>query len=222
VRQAQMRGFLLDIVTRFGHDPAAIQEARAAQAREAVDPLAVDANLAPIVVAAAAQFGDEALQRQYLAIYQQRRAAGVSPQQVGRYVSSFYRFQQPEMIERTFHWIDENVFPFQDTLYVIRPMIQQWSTRKAAWVWIKSHWGLFDGAAGGAVPFLAPLIVQATGNLPGELRPQVEAFYAEHLHGELQSSVAQALEQMAQSDEVEARTRDALVAWFTSPSRSGV
>jgi aminopeptidase N len=218
-RQAQVRGLLLDIVIRFGHDPAAIQQARAAQAREATDPLAVDANLASIVVGAAAQFGDEALQRQYLAIYQQRRAAGASPQQVGRYVSSFYRFQHPEMIERTFQWMDEGVFPFQDMLFIIRPMIQQWGTRKAAWAWIKSHWDSFDGAVGGAVPFVTPLIVQATGNLPGELRPEVEAFFAEHLHGELQSSVAQALEEMTQSDEVEVRTRDALVAWFNGRHR---
>jgi hypothetical protein len=79
----------------------------------------------------------------------------------------------------------------------------------------KSYWDLFAGSGGDAVPFVTPRLVQATGSLPGELRQEVEAFYAERLHGELQASVAQALEQMAQSDEVEARTRGALIAWFS-------
>jgi aminopeptidase N len=209
--QRQVRGYLLDIMTRLAHDPAAIEQARAAQKQEAANPRAVDADLAPIVVAAAARFGDEALQRQYLSIYQQRRAAAASPQEIGRYVNSFCRFQQAEMVERTFQWLDEDIFPFQDMLYVILPMLFQWSTRRAAWGWIKAHWALFEVAAGGVIP----IVVQATGRLPGELRPDVEAFFAEHLHGEFQGSVAQALEQMTQSDDMEARTRDALVAWFS-------
>jgi aminopeptidase N len=179
----------------------------------------VDANLAPIVVGAAAQFGAEALQQQYLAIYQQRRVLGASPQQIGRYVSSFYRFQQPVMVERTFHWIDEGIFPLQEILLIISSMMNQWSTRKASWEWIKSHWALFDGSGGDAIPVVTPRIVQATGSLPGELRQEVGAFYAEHLHGELRASVAQALEQMAQSEEVEARTRGDLIAWFSRQRR---
>ncbi len=217
--QGQARAFLLDIMIRFAYDPAAIEQARAAQVREAADPRAVDANLAPVVVAAAAQFGDEELQRQYLAIYQQRRAEKASLQEIERYVNSFHRFQQSEMVERTFQWIDEDIFPFQDMLYVTVPMIFQWSTRRVAWEWIKSHWDLFDVSVGAVIP----LIVQTIGWLPGELRSDVEAFFAGRLHGEFQSSVAQALEQMDQSAEVEARTRDDLLAWFTGrpQTRSG-
>jgi puromycin-sensitive aminopeptidase len=208
--QAQTRCFVIDAMIRYAHDPAAIEQARAAAARESEDPREVDANLAPIFVGAAAEFGDGALQQRYLGIYQRRKAADASPQEVERYVASFPRFDRPEMVQRTFEWIDAGIFPFQNILTMLAMMVAQRRTQVAAWTWIKSHWDFIEHDAASLLPY----IVRATGQLPAELRPDLVAFYDEHLHGEFQASVAQALEQIDQTAEVNARTYDGLLAWF--------
>jgi hypothetical protein len=198
---------------RYAHDPAAIEQARVAQARESEDPRASDGNLAPIVVGAAAQFGDDALQQRYLSIYQERKAADASPQEIERYVASFPRFDHPQMVQRTLEWIDAGIFPFQHIVTLMAMMIARRGTQRAMWSWIKAHWDFMERDA---APLL-PRIVQATGQLPAELRPDLVAFYDEHLHGELQASVAQALEHIDQTTELNARTRDGLLAWFKGP-----
>ncbi|MGO8950534.1 MAG: M1 family metallopeptidase [Ktedonobacterales bacterium] len=208
--QAETRCLVLDAMTRYAHDASTIEHARAWAAREAEDPRAVDANLAPIFVRAAAEFGDDALQQRYLAIYQQRKAADASPQEIDRYVNSFSRFEQPEMVQRTFQWIGEGIFPFQSIVSIMGSMVLQPPTQMAAWGWVKSHWEYLEQVAGPLIPRL----VQAMGELPAKLRPDIEAFFNEHLHGELQSSLAQALEQIEQTAELKARTRDDLLAWF--------
>jgi puromycin-sensitive aminopeptidase len=208
--QAQTRSFVIDAMIRYAHDPAAIERARAAAVRESEDPRGVDANLAPIFVGAAAEFGDDALQQRYLGIYQQRKASDASPQEVERYVASFPRFDRPEMVQRTFEWIDEGIFPFQNILTILAMMVARRRTQVAAWNWIKSHWDFIENDAASLLPHL----VQATGQLPAQLRPDLVAFYGEHLHGELQASVAQALEQIDQTAELKAKTHNDLLAWF--------
>jgi hypothetical protein len=208
--QAQTRCFVLDAMTRYSHDPAAIEQARVAQERESEDPRASDANLAPIFIGAAAQFGDDALQQRYLRIYQERKAADASPQEIERYVGSFPRFDHPQMVQRTLEWIDAGIFPFQHIMTLVAMMTARRRTQVAVWSWIKTHWDFIEHDA---APLL-PRIVQATGQLPAELRPDLVAFYDEHLHGELQASVAQALEHIDQTAELKARTHDGLLAWF--------
>ncbi len=218
--RAQTRCLFVDAMIRYAHDPATIEKARAWAARESENPRAVDANLAPIFVGGAAQFGDAELQKRYVSIYQQRKAADASPQEITRYVNSFPRFEQPEMVQRILGWIDEGVFPFQSTIVIIRLMMSQPRTQRAAWEWITLHWEFLVEVAAS----LLPRIVQSTGQLPSDLRPDIEAFYDEHLHGELQASVAQVLEQIDQTAELRSTTRDGLLAWFVEkrhPKKTG-
>jgi hypothetical protein len=114
------------------------------------------------------------------------------------------------MVQRTFAWIDAGIFPFQNMLTMLAMMVARRRTQVAGWNWIKSHWDFLERDAGPVLPY----IVQGTGQLPAELRADVVAFYDEHLHGELQVSVAQALEQIDQTADLKARTRDDLLAWF--------
>jgi hypothetical protein len=114
------------------------------------------------------------------------------------------------MVQRTLEWIDAGIFPFQHVITLVAIMTARRRTQVAMWDWMKAHWDFLvhDAAS------LLPRIVQATGQLPAELRPDLVAFYDEHLHGELQASVAQALEQIDQTAELKARTRDGLLVWF--------
>lgn len=209
--QALVRCLVIDAMTRYAHDPAAVEQAQVWASRESEDPRAVDANLAPIFVGAAAQFGNDALQERYLAIYQQRTASAASPQEVARYVSSFPRFHQPEMVQHTFDWMSEGIFPFRDVSTMLSVLIGQSHTGRAAWDFMKSHWAYLE-KVGGA---LIPRYVQDTGRLPADLRSDILEFYADHLHGELKSSVALALEQIDQRAELQARTQDGMLAWFS-------
>ncbi len=208
--QGQTRALVIGAMTRYAHDANAIEHARSWAAREREHPKAVDANLAPVFVGAAAQFGDAALQDQYLAVYKQRMAAGVAPQEIERYVSSFSRFEQPALVARTFQWLDEGVFPFQSMVSILAPMLFQTQTQAATWEWTKAHWSYLEEVGRALIPF----IVQFTGQLPASLRPDLVAFFDERLHGEFQSSVAQALEQIDQTEELKTRTRNDLLAWF--------
>jgi puromycin-sensitive aminopeptidase len=208
--QTQARPYVVSAMTRYAHDASAIEQARQWAAREAADPTAVDANLASVFVGAAAQFGDAALYDRYIQIYQQRKAAGAPPQVTERYVASFPRFQQPELVARTLELLNGDLFPFQSMLGIMAPMLFQPATQVATWEWLKSRWSYLEEVGREILPF----IVQFTGQLPGSLRADLVAFFAERLHGEYQASQAQALEQIDQTEELKTRTRPGLLAWF--------
>ncbi|HEV7127185.1 MAG TPA: M1 family metallopeptidase [Ktedonobacterales bacterium] len=208
---AQLRARVLSAMTRYAHDPQAIEQARAGQEREAADPAAVDANLAPVFVAATAQFGDTATYERYLGIYQRRKAGGYTPQQVERYIDVFARFEQPDLATRTLELLLGDFFPFQGVLQVAGPMIAQPRTQVAAWETLKAFWPIIEERA----PFVAPAVVEmSSGNLPPSLRADVVAFWAAHLHGEYVGPYARGLERMDQNAELRARTRDDLIAYF--------
>ena len=185
-------------MTRFAHDPTAIEQARTWQAREAADPTAMDPNLAPVVVGAAAQFGDAATYDSYRGVYEQRKAGEFTPDQVERYAVVFARFQQPDLVARTFTLVAEDFFPFQSLAGIVATMLAEPPTQTAAWEFLKGYWPRIQERA----PFVAPFVVQFTGNLPHTLRADVAAFWEANLHGEIAGPFARALEQMDQSAEV--------------------
>jgi hypothetical protein len=63
-----------------------------------------------------------------------------------------------------------------------------------------------------------PFLVAASGQLPGDLRGDLVAFYDAHLQGQAQHSYARALAEMDQWAEFRARTKDDLAAWFAAAS----
>ncbi len=212
--RAQLRAYVVSAMTRFAHDPTAIEQARTWQAREAADPTAMDPNLAPVVVGAAAQFGDAATYDSYRGVYEQRKAGEFTPDQVERYAVVFARFQQPDLVARTFTLVTEDFFPFQSLAGIVATMLAEPPTQTPAWEFLKGYWPRIQERA----PFVAPFVVQFTGNLPASLRADVAAFWEANLHGEFAGPFARAMEQIDQSAEVQARTRDNLLAYFRAPA----
>jgi aminopeptidase N len=201
---------VVDALTTLAHNPAALAEAQTWATREAADPASVDANLAPILVAATAQQGDAAVFERYVAIYQQRKAAGAAPQETDRYLHSFSKFEPPELTARTLDLLDTGIVPLEGMPTILGRMFERARMRRAAWEYVKAHWTLLETA----VPAWIPGVVAITGQLPAVLRPDMVSFYEANLHGEARLSYAHALEELDQRTEFQARTRDDLLAWF--------
>ncbi len=212
---AQQRIALLDALVTVAHDAAILDQATQWADCEAADPAAVDPNLAPLFIRAAAQFGDEARFERYVHLYQQRRAAGAGPHQTNRYLQSFPHFRSPELVRRTLQLIEQQIVPQEGVGGLLAGMLNRKHTQLAAWNYIKEHWAVVHAL--GAL-WIGGL-VQATGQLPVTLRQDVVAFFDAHLNGEAQMSYARALEAMDQLAEFKTRTRDDLIAWFAQQDK---
>jgi puromycin-sensitive aminopeptidase len=208
--EAQLRAHVVRGIAAIARNPEAIREAERRQQHEADDPAAVDPNLAPVFVQVAADAGDAPRYDSFIEIYQRRRSSGAPPQETDRYLYSFPRFRPPELVERTFEIIDEEVVPREAIFPLVRQMLGLRHARLAAWEYIKREWEKLQGIGQLAVGRL----VEATGQLPVSLRDDIVAFYDTHLNGIAPTSYARALEAMDQYAEFQARTRDDLVAWF--------
>ena len=208
--EEQARVSVLSAMTRLAQDPEAIAQAKEWAAREADDPNAVDANLAPVFVTADARFGDAVAFERHVDIYRRRKAAGGIPEQAERYLGTFSLFRQPELVTRTLGLIDDGTIAPENEGTVLSMMLMQRHAQGAAWTYMKAHWKDIEER----LTFWVPNGVAYTGNLPISYREDVTAFFVENLHGQFQNSLARAMAQMEQTAEVKARTRDELVAWF--------
>ncbi|MGI8587754.1 MAG: M1 family metallopeptidase [Chloroflexia bacterium] len=208
--RSQKRVSVVDAMATLAQNADAIRAVRQAAGREAAAPASVDANLAPLFVAAAARFGDRADFDRYVEIYRERRAAGSSPQETNRYLNSFVSFRAPGLPKETLRLMDEKTIPQESVGPVLEQMLRLRYAQAPAWDYMKTHWGEMQALSG----LWVDRLVEATGRLPAERRNELVGFYAVHLHGEAQQSLARALETMEQLAEFQARTRAELLEWF--------
>ncbi|HEU5346295.1 MAG TPA: M1 family metallopeptidase [Ktedonobacterales bacterium] len=213
VETARLRASTLSALANDARDPEAIAHARALQEREASDPAGVDPNLAPVAIGGAARAGDAATYDRFMSLYQARKGGDFTPDQVERYANTFALFEPPELTNRTFELMaqGEETFPFQTQIRLMAVTLMQPRTQAASWSYIKDHWGVIQQRA----PFITPAVVEFSGVLPETMRADVVAFWDAHLNGEYAGPYARALEQIDQSAELRARTRPALLAYFT-------
>jgi puromycin-sensitive aminopeptidase len=207
----QLRAHVLAAMTRYAHDPQALEQARLWEAREAADPAAVDPTLSPVFVGATAQFGDTSTYERFLGVYEQRKQGEYTPQQVEYYAQALGRFQQPELVSRTLALAEAFTFPIITMGGLLGTLIQQPRSQVATWEWLKRNWAMFEER----LPMIIPAVVQISGTLPISLRDDVAAFWEEHLHGEYAGPLARAMEQFEQNADFKARNQDDLVAYFS-------
>lgn len=214
IETARLRAARLSAMANYARDTEALAQVRKWQKVEAADPAGIDPNLAPVVVTATARAGGPEAYRRYLSIYRMRKNGDFTPDQTQRYGIAFAFFAPAELTERTLALMSEgeDTFNFQAQIQIMGVMLGQPHTQKPVWEFIKAHWDFIQTRA----HFLAPMLVEASGVLPAELRKDVVAFWEAHLHGEYAGPLARALEQIDQRTELLRRTRPALLAYFGS------
>src|SRR5439155_11981339 len=121
----------------LAEDRAAIAQAEEWAAREAVDPASVAPDLAPLVLATSARFGDAARFTQHVTLYQQRRSEGAAPQQTDRYLRGLAQFRPPELVARTLGLLEDGTVPLASTGILLRQMLGLHHAQRAAWSYIK-------------------------------------------------------------------------------------
>jgi puromycin-sensitive aminopeptidase len=208
--ETQRRIALIDAMATIADTPEAIRQATTWADREAENPASVSADLAGLFVAAAAQYGDRARFDRYVEIYKTRRDAAASPQETNRYLYSLPEFEAPALVEATLGLLDDGTIPQEAIGRMLRVMFGLPHAKVAAWNYVKTHWPTIRNLGDMWTGFL----VEASGQLPASLRPDIVAFYDEHLQGAAEMSYARALETLDQLAEFKARTKDDMVAWF--------
>src|SRR5205823_10431703 len=137
---AQARVAVLDAMANLVEDRAAIAQAEEWAAREAANPASVTPDLAPLVVATSARFGDATRFARYVTLYQQRRSAGAAPQETERYLYSLAEFRPPELVARTLGLLEDGTVSVENTGPLLRQMLWLHHGQRAAWDYIKAHW----------------------------------------------------------------------------------
>ena len=209
---AQSRVALIDAMVTLARDESAIKKATEWADREAKDANSVDGNLAGTFVSAAAQFGDKGRFQNYVKIYEERRAAGASPQETNRYLNSLPNFRKPELVKKVFKLLDDNVLPQESRGPILRTMLAETHSQGEAWDYLKRNWEPLRDLGDMWTNFL----VESTGNLPASKRADMVEFYDKTLNGVAEKSYARALEILDQREEFKGRTKADLVGWFKS------
>jgi puromycin-sensitive aminopeptidase len=211
VLAALRRAALLSMAASLGHEPAAIGTARDLQRREREDPASVDANLADPAVAIAAQFGDATLLDAYLAEYDRRRAASAPPAQVQRYLFGLAEFRDAALLRRVLDKATNGQMPLEASGPLLRLMLTRHHSCVETWAVVKERIAFVKERLG---PQWTGFIIERAGNLPVEMRADVQRFFDAELKGLATQTAARALEALDQRAATEPRLRAELVQWF--------
>ena len=208
---SQQRVAVVNAMTTLAHDREAVAQARILAEREAADPQSLDANIAPVILAAHAQFGDGELFKKYVDIYQARKANSAPPQIVDRYLYSLASFRPQELVSQTLSLFDEGITPKEAMLPVLHQMLGNRHSQPAAWGFIKNNWPIIRELGLGASELL-----KETGKLPFSLRNDLVEFCEANVKGVADMGYAQALETMDLLAEFQARTKQELATWLNN------
>jgi uncharacterized Ntn-hydrolase superfamily protein len=211
---SQQRISVINAMTTLAHNAEAVAQARVLAAREAENPPSVDPNLAALVVAVNAQFGDGETFKKHVNIYQARKASGAPPQTVTRYVYTFSAFRHPDLVHQTLSLLDEGIAPREALQPILGQMLRARHAQLAGWEYVKSNWSLIKeiGLGSGG-------LIKAAGSLPYSLRSDVVDFCEANVKGLADISYAQALETMDLKAEFQARTKDDLIKWLSTTKK---
>lgn len=130
--RSQQRVAVIDAMATLAQNPATQAAVAEWADREARDPRAVDPNLAGLFVQAAALAGDAAQFERNVAIYEQRKAASTTPQEIDRYLNSFVEFRHAALVARTLRLMDERVIPQEGVGPILLQMLRRRYAQAAA------------------------------------------------------------------------------------------
>jgi puromycin-sensitive aminopeptidase len=207
VRRASLVNALGDV----GRDAGVLAEAQKKTLAEMNDPMAVEANLAGVVVALAAIGGDSVLLERYIEVFQKRKEERAAPEMVARYLGALGYFEDGPAVERALQACMDGTVPQEQLRTVLMPLIGRRATQRRTWDFLKSNWETLSPRVG---LMGISRLVEATGSLPVDLLGDVEKFYAAHPIDEAKRAVQKAIEALRLRQELITRQGGALSAWL--------
>lgn len=208
---SQQRISTINALAALAHHPETIAQARVLVEREAADPQSVDANLAALLIAINAQFGNADTFKKHVDIYQARKASSAPPQEVNRYLYSFPAFRSPELVAQTLSLLDEGIAPKEALGQFLFRMFDARHAQIAAWEYFKTNWPTIKEMGMGMSG-----LIEYAGQLPASMRADLVAFGEAHAKGEADMAYAKALETMDLLAEFRDRVKDDLLNWLNN------
>ncbi|MBI4495128.1 MAG: M1 family metallopeptidase [Chloroflexi bacterium] len=167
-----------------------VGEARRQLERHWAAPGSVDANLLDVLVAIAAQQGDEALFEAYLA----RSQGPVPPDEQYRHRIGLGAFEDPALVQRALALALAPAIQTQDVGFLLCRLLANEAATEAAWRFIQQCW---DELVRRLPPLMVRRVIQATVNLgTAQARQEVEAFFTRHPVEATERTLRQALEEL--------------------------
>ena len=207
----QRRALVLTALANLARVPEVISEAEKQWALELADPRGVDPNLAGVLVAVAAKFGDATRFDLWVRTFQDRKQAGATPQEVARYLHTLSMFRRPELPPRTLALIDDGVIPQEAVASVLGQLLSSRHGQDAAWQFVKQRW---EGLRERVGDMGLSRVVEAIGRLRGVHREDVVRFFELNAPAGAERALQRALERMDQAEELRARVTHDLVGYL--------
>ncbi len=215
-QRSSRRATLVHLLGHVGQDPEIQRRALALCRREMADPRAVHPDLAPVVIHLAARTGDRGRLDQFVRTYLARRRMRLAPELQARYLHALARFEEPRAVDRVLRLCLDGTVPQDQLRLLLSPLLHGRSTGRRAWAFIKQHWTELMPLVG---DMALPRLVESVGNLPLDLRDDVERFFTAHPVPAAQRAVHKALEALDLRRELWRREAAHLSTWLQQGGR---
>lgn len=210
--EGQLRALAIHAVASVAEDPEAITQSTLRADKERLEPRSIDPNLAGAFVGIAAKFGGTDKYKLWLETYAERKKAGATPQEALRYLYSLVAFRQSGLPEQTLGHLDDGVIPQESMGAILGQMLGSLHGQGAAWLYLQAHWTTLHERVG---DMGVSRVVEATGRLPGVLRPEIVSFFESNPPRGAERALARALESMDQREELKTRIIPALRTYMS-------
>ena len=182
-------------------------------AQERIDPTAVDPNIASVVLAVSARFGDGPLYDAWYATYNARVASGGPPQDALRYLHTFSAFRGEALVERTLALIEDGTVPQESIGGVLGQLLGARHSQGPTWAHLKHRWSTLSNRVG---DMGVSRVVESLGALKPSQRQELEDFFVTHPPRGAERALLRALEKIDQMGELADRVTPELIALLVS------
>jgi puromycin-sensitive aminopeptidase len=175
-------------------------------------PVSVDPNLRPGVIAVLAQAGEAGRYDEFLAAFRSAK----TPQDEQRYLYALAGFRDPALLRQTLERTINGEIRTQDAPFVVRSMLLSVYARELTWDFVKRQWDTMDRLY--PKHAMRRLAEGVTGLVTHELEADVHTFFAAKNPQFGGKVLAQYLEQLHVAVTLREREGAALSAYVATPS----
>jgi aminopeptidase N/puromycin-sensitive aminopeptidase len=213
--QKTLRTRLIGTLGYEAHDPDALAQARKIADQALADPSSVDHELAGSAFELTAMNADSAFYDKLMAGLKNPK----SPEEYYMYLYPLSAFSDPKLLQRTLDYAVSPDVRSQDSLSLIRAVMNNPAGEKLAWDFVQSHW---DAVAKVGGPFASAEIVGATsGFCDAGMRDQVTAFFSAHKVAAAERTYKQSIERINNCVDLKSQQEPQLASWLGQHQNAG-